>query len=44
MTEEIKAYRIKYLTTGHIFILPKNVAELLLEKFKDEYKVLEKIK
>ena len=41
MTEEKGTYKIEYLVTGHIFIIPKDVAEALLEQFKDEYKLLE---
>ena len=35
-------YKIKYLKTGHIFLLPQKDAEELKEKYPDEYKILEK--
>lgn len=35
-------YKIKYLPTGHIFVLPKAVAEDLKEKSPTEYQILEK--
>ena len=35
-------YKIKYLVTGHIFLLPEKDAKDLKEKFPDEYKILEK--
>ena len=35
-------YKIKYLITGHIFLLPEKDAQELKEKFPDEYKILEK--
>ena len=35
-------YKIKYLTTGHEFLLPDEVAQDLKEKFPDDYKILEK--
>ena len=35
-------YKIKYLETGHIFLLPENEAKELKTKFPDEYKILEK--
>ncbi|MBR6126825.1 hypothetical protein IKQ21_03985 [bacterium] len=35
-------YKIKFLTTGHIFLLPEKDAKTLKEKFPDEYKILEK--
>ena len=41
MNEEIVTYVVEYIATGYIHILPKDVAEVLLEQFKDEYKLLE---
>ena len=35
-------YKIKYLPTGHIFVLPKAVAEDLKVKSPTEYQILEK--
>ena len=35
-------YKIKYLETGHIFLLPEKEAKELKTKFPDEYKILEK--
>ena len=35
-------YKIMYLKTGHIFILPEDSAKELKTKFPDEYKILEK--
>ena len=35
-------YKIKYLSTGHIFLLPEKEAKDLKTKFPDEYKILEK--
>lgn len=35
-------YKIRYLTTGHEFILPDETARELKEKFPNEYKILEK--
>lgn len=35
-------YKIMYLITGHVFILPEDSAMELKEKFPDEYKILEK--
>ena len=35
-------YKIKYLSTGHIFELPKETAEDLKKKFPSEYQILEK--
>ncbi len=35
-------YKIKFLPTGHIFILPENEAKKLKEKSPDEYLILEK--
>ncbi len=35
-------YKIKYLTTGHIFLLPKIEAEKLKTQFPGEYQILEK--
>lgn len=35
-------YKITYIPTGHIFLLPENDAKDLKEKYPDEYKILEK--
>jgi len=35
-------YKIKYLITGHEFILPDETAQELKNKFPNEYKILEK--
>jgi len=35
-------YKITYLPTGHIFVLPDNEAKELKEKYPEDYKVLEK--
>ena len=35
-------YKIKYLVTGHIFILPEEEAKKLKEQFPFEYQILEK--
>ena len=35
-------YKIKYLTTGHTFLVPEEDAKELKEKYPDEYKILEK--
>ena len=35
-------YKIEYLKTGHIFLLPEKDAKELKERFPDEYKILEK--
>lgn len=35
-------YKIKFLKTGHTFILPENDAKDLKEKFPTEYQILEK--
>lgn len=35
-------YKIKFLTTGHVFLLPEKEAKDLKERFPDEYKILEK--
>lgn len=35
-------YKIKYITTGHVFELPDVVANELKEKFPEDYKILEK--
>lgn len=34
-------YKIKYLETGHIFLLPEQTAKELKDNFPDEYKILE---
>ena len=35
-------YKITYLPTGHIFVLPDDEAKELKEKFPEDYKILEK--
>ncbi len=35
-------YKITYLPTGHIFVIPEEEAKSLKEKYPDEYKILEK--
>ena len=35
-------YKIKYLLTGHTFLLPDNEAQELKDKFPNDYKILEK--
>lgn len=35
-------YKIKYLITGHVFVLPEDEAKKLKEKYPDEYQILEK--
>ena len=35
-------YKISYLPTGHIFVLPDDEAKALKEKFPEDYKILEK--
>lgn len=35
-------YKIKYLITGHIFLLPEKDAKELKEKYPDEYQIMEK--
>lgn len=35
-------YKIKYLTTGHEFLLPDETALELKEKFPNDYKITEK--
>ena len=35
-------YKIKYLKTGHTFLLPEETAKDLKKQFPDEYKILEK--
>ena len=35
-------YKIKYLQTGHVFVLPEITAKELKEKFPNDYKILEK--
>lgn len=34
-------YKIKYLKTGHVFLLPDNTAQDLQKEFPYEYQVLE---
>ena len=35
-------YKIKYIVTGHEFVLPDETAKELKEKFPNDYKILEK--
>ncbi len=35
-------YKIKYLITGHEFLLPEETAKELKEKFPNDYKIIEK--
>ena len=35
-------YKIKYLITGHTFLLPETEAKELKEKFPNDYQILEK--
>ena len=35
-------YKIKYLITGHEFLLPDEIAQELKNKFPNDYKILEK--
>lgn len=35
-------YKIQYLATGHIFVLPDDTAKELKEKYPDDYKIIEK--
>lgn len=35
-------YKIKYLTTGHVFLLPEKEAQELKDKYPSEYQILEK--
>ena len=35
-------YKIKYLVTGHEFLLPDETAQELKEKFPNDYKIIEK--
>ena len=35
-------YKIKYLVTGHVFLLPDETAQELKDKFPNDYKILEK--
>lgn len=35
-------FKIKYLPTGHSFILPEKVAKDLKERFPNDYQILEK--
>lgn len=35
-------YKIKYLITGHEFLLPDETAKELKDKFPNEYKIIEK--
>ena len=35
-------YKIKYLITGHEFLLPDETAQELKDKFPSDYKILEK--
>ena len=35
-------YKIKFLPTGHVFVLPENEAKRLKKQNPEEYKILEK--
>ena len=35
-------YKIKYLKTGHVFLLPEKDAKELKSRFPDDYKIIEK--
>lgn len=35
-------FKIKYLPTGNVFLLPEETASLLREKYPDDYRILEK--
>ena len=35
-------YKIKYLVTGHVFLLPENEAKALKEKYPEDYQIVEK--
>ena len=35
-------YKIKYLITGHEFLLPDETAQELKDKYPNDYKILEK--
>ena len=35
-------FKIKYLITGHEFLLPDEIAKDLKEKFPNDYKIIEK--
>ena len=35
-------YKIKYLITGHTFLLPESEAKALKQQFPSEYQILEK--
>ena len=35
-------YKIKYLITGHEFLLPDETAQELKDKFPNDYKIIEK--
>lgn len=35
-------YKISYVPTGHVFLLPDSEAKDLKEKFPEDYKILEK--
>lgn len=35
-------YKIKFLPTGHIFVLPESVVKELKERYPQEYQLLEK--
>lgn len=35
-------YKIKYLPTGNIFVIPANTANELKKSYPDEYQILEK--
>ena len=35
-------YKITYIKTGHVFVVPEEDAKELKRKYPDEYKILEK--
>lgn len=35
-------YKIKYLITGHVFLLPEDTAKDLKKQFPDDYQIIEK--
>ena len=35
-------YKIKYLVTGHVFVLPEDTAKDLKEQFPNDYEIIEK--
>ena len=35
-------YKIKYLITGHVFLLPEDTAKDLKKQFPEDYQIIEK--